>query len=355
MQNYICLSVDGLQSGMIGAYGNAWIQTPTFDSFACQSALFDRFYASSMNLSTTFTDLWQFPKECHKILLTDDTDVFLHEKAGLFDEKHRLDKPADRNPPLIEEILIEETQFYRGMATIADLLRNRTNKPFLLWAHFEGFRGHWDFPLSYRERYQIDEDPAPYPDVALPDVVGDSIDPDVKQSIAEAYSGGVAVLDETFAGLLAFLHEKGLDRNTVLLFMSVRGFSLGEHNRIGSNEDLYGENVQLPMLIRFPDGSFAGFRSQTLLQPADVFELLKKNVLPEEPAGIHPSLRIGNEAVITPDWFMYRKPSGEELYVKPDDRWEANDVADRCSHILEQINSLTDWRPPHTLLHQPTE
>ena len=333
MRNYLCLSIDGLQSGMIGAYGNAWIQTPTLDSLACQSALFDRFYASSINLSATFAELWQSLPDCHKILLTDDTDIFLHKQAGLFDEKHRLDKPADLCPPLIEG-----TQFYRGMATIADLLRNRTGKPFLLWAHFEGFRGNWDFPLSYRQRYQIDEDPEPYPDVVPPEIVGNNIDPDVKQSVAEAYSGGVAVLDETLAGLLAFLKEEGLDQNTMLLFMSVRGFSLGEHNRIGSNSDLYGENVHLPLLIRFPDGSFSGFRSQTLLQPADVGKLIMNHEdLPEEPTEIHASLRIGREVIVTPDWFVYKKSSGDELYAKPDDRWEANDVAGRCPHILEQF------------------
>jgi len=356
MFNYLFLSLDGLQSGMVGAYGNTWIQTPTLDSLACQSALFDRFYASSMNLSETLAELWQFPPNCHKILLTDDSDVFLHEKACLFDEKHRLEpnrhsRPAEK---------FEKTQSFRNMATIADLLRDRSEKPFLLWAHFDSFRSHWDFPLSYRQRYQIDEDPDPYADVALPEITGNNIDPDTRQAVAEAYSGGVSVLDETLSGLLAFLHEEELDQNTVLLFMSVRGFSLGEHNHIGSNEELYGENVHLPLLIRFPEGSWAGFRSQTLLQPADIANLLSQQHLPEEPAEVHPFLRIGNEmgkeagdkvgdkVIVTPDWFVYRRTTGDELYVKPDDRWEANDVADRCPHVLEQIAEMmaTESSPP---------
>jgi len=333
MQNYLCISIDGLQSGMIGAYGNAWVQTPTLDSLACQSALFDRFYASSMDLSVTMNEWGPFPTDMHTMLLTDDTDVFLHEKAGLFEEKHRLEaKP--RSKPVAT---MEETQLFRNMATVADLLRSRSDKPFLFWAHFEGFRGRWDFPLSYRERYQIDEDPDPYPDVVPPDIFGKNLDPDVKQSILEAYAGGVAVLDEALAGLLAFLKEEKLDQNTILLFTSVRGFSLGEHNRIGSNEELYGENVHLPLFLRFPDGSFSGFRSQTLLQPADVFGLLHANDLPEAPDAIHPFLRIDDTVMVTPEWFVYQKPSGDELYVKPDDRWEVNNVADRCPHILEQL------------------
>jgi len=342
MLNYLCISIDGLQSGTIGAYGNTWIQTPTLDSLACQSALFDRFYLSSIDLSNTLTELWQFPPGYHKILLTDDAGVFLHENAGLFDEKHRLE-PRRRSRPACR---IEGTQFYRNMATVADLLRNRSGKPpfgkpLLFWAHFEGFRGVWDFPMSYRERYQIDEDPDPYPDITLPSIVGKNIDPDAKQSVLEAYSGGVSVLDETLVGLLAFLDETGLAQNTVLLFMSVRGLSLGEHGIIGMSEELYGENVHLPLFIRFPDGAFASFRSQTLLQPADLFGLLQhneqQNDLPEEPDEVHPLLRIGDEVIVTPDWFLYQKPSGDELYVKPDDRWEINDVADRCPHVREQI------------------
>jgi arylsulfatase A-like enzyme len=273
--------------------------------------------------------------DAHKILLTDDTDVFLHEHAGLFDEKHRLE-PKRRSRPAGK---LEETQWFRNMATIADLLRSRPDKPFLLWAHLEGFRGCWDFPLSYRQRYQIDEDPDPYPDVALPEIIGKNFDPDGKQSIMEAYSGGVSVLDEALAGLLTFFHKEKLDQNTVLLFTSVRGFSLGEHDYIGSCGELYSENVHLPLFIRFPDGSFAGFRSQTLLQPADVWEIVRKGEIPEEPATVHSALRIGQEVIVTPDWFVYQKPAGIELYVKPDDRWEVNDVADRCPHILEQIVS----------------
>jgi len=358
---------------MIGAYGNPWIQTPTFDALACQSAVFDRFYNSSIDLANTFTELWQFLPDCHKILLTDDTDVFLHEHAGLFEEKHRLE-PKRRKRPAGR---LEETQFYRNMAMIADVLRHRTllrnrtesdqtDPPFFLWAHFEGFRGDWDFPMSYRKRYQIDEDPDPYPGVALPEIMGNNLDPDTKQSVLEAYSGGVAVLDETLAGLLAFLEEVGLAENTMVLFMSTRGFSLGEHGIIGASDDLYGENVHLPLFLRFPDGTYSGFRSQTLLQPSDLVCRCSaignggwqtadsrqqtadgsrwcwySGVLPEAPDEVHPLIRIGGEVIVTPDWFVYQKTTGTELYVKPDDYWEVNDVADRCPHVLEQIGEVS--------------
>jgi len=358
MQNYLCLSIDGLQSGMIGAYGNTWIQTPALDAFASQSVLFDRFYASSLDMSNTLAEWWRLPadlhRDYHKVLITDDADVFLHEHASHFDEKHRLESKQYNRPAK----KIEGTQLYHNFATLADILHhhldNRLDKPVLFWAHFKGLRGRWDFPLSYRRRYQIEQDPYPYAEVVPPDIdLTDIVDPDVRQAVAEAYSGGVTVLDDVFFGLFEFFMEEGLDEDTVLLFTSVRGFSLGEHRYIGANDELYGENVHLPLIIRFPHGTtqdtvFAGFRSQTLLQPADIWELLQAKVFPEEPDARHRSISIrsdglGNKVDITPDWFVYRKPSGCEMYVKPDDRWEVNDVADRCSHILEEFE-LQGWR-----------
>ena len=338
MLNYLCLSIDGLSNGMLGAYGNTWIQTPSLDTLACQAALFDRFYASSLDLTNTLTECWQsltplMPNH-HKTLLTDDAGVFLHEHAGLFDEKHRLET-KQRVRPVRK---IEGTQFYHNIAALAGLLSERPGQPFLFWAHFKGFRSFWDFPMSYRLRYQIDEDPAPYSGVTVPDIdTTNIIDPDVRQSIAEAYSGGVTVLDDALAGLFEFLRAEGLAQNTVLLFMSVRGFALGEHRYIGVNEDLYGENVHLPLIIWYPDDTRAGFRSQTLLQPGDLGKLIQQESLPEKPDELHSIIRIGNEAIVTPDWFMYRKPTHNELYVKPDDRWEVNDVANRCPEVLEQF------------------
>jgi hypothetical protein len=38
-----------------------------------------------------------------------------------------------------------------------------------------------------------------------------------------------------------------------------------------------------------------------------------------------------------------RQPAGDsppQLYVKPDDRWEANDVASRCPQIVERLSEL---------------
>jgi hypothetical protein len=57
----------------------------------------------------------------------------------------------------------------------------------------------------------------------------------------------------------------------------------------------------------------------------------------------------GERSLRTNAWFLRTMGSASgsnapavELYVKPDDRWEANDVADRCPHDAEELPALLD-------------
>ncbi|GHT45493.1 hypothetical protein FACS189454_05060 [Planctomycetales bacterium] len=355
--NVVCVSLDGLHSGMLGAFGNAWIQTPTLNSLAAQSVLFDRYYAETLDLQQTFERYadgltggepndasngsqpvaeWQ-----RKIFITDDSDIFLHPFADVFDERHRLARFGGTKPAAA----LEETQFFKTFAVATDILDSVKigDESFFLWLHLEAFRGNWDFPLQYRELYRDTKDPEAYTGTTLPEKGKrhGSIDPDELQSVMEAYSGGVTVFDDVLAGLVEYVDNL---HDTALVILSTRGFSLGEHGRIGANDDLYGENVQLPLMIRFPkkpthygeEYRFATYRSQSLLQPQDFFSLISANEIPEEPAAVHQTLHIG-KALLTPDWFLTETG---ELYSKPDDRWETNNVAARCRRIVEELTGV---------------
>jgi arylsulfatase A-like enzyme len=343
--NILCVSVDGLHCGMTGAFGNTWIQTPTFDACAGQGILFDRYYTDTLDLTAIFGTLFQSElqyaaEKLRTILVTDDTDVFFHPLANDFDEQHVLENFRGKTP--VTEL--EQTQFCKAFAAVTDILDgiDVDSQSFLLHLHLEGFRGHWDFPYLWRKKFQDAQDPVPYSKTEPPQFI--NADPDTQQSVIEAYSGGIAVFDAALAGLLEYL---GYLEDTILIITATRGFSLGEHGKIGGNDDdVYNENVHLPLMIRFPKSRnthSAGYRSQTLLLPQDVFPLLAdilagQSDIPLEPQEIHSSLHIGN-ALLTPDWFYIPPQEGAaaELYAKPDDRWETNNVADRCPHIIESF------------------
>ncbi|MDR1268181.1 MAG: sulfatase-like hydrolase/transferase [Planctomycetaceae bacterium] len=366
--NIFCLSIDGLHNGMIGAYGNTWIQTPTLDTLASQSVLFDRCYTETLDLTAIFNSLWQFRQQKERtVLLTDDNDIFFHAKANDFDKRYRL-KPFEDQEPVSS---LEETQFFTGLAAALDLFleQKQSAKSCFLWTHLQGFRGRWDFPMSYRETHRGDEDPLPYAGVEIPHIkppylkpspkqlnrIVTAIDPDKIQSVMETYSGGVAVLDHALVGLLDSLENGELGDETLFLLFSTRGFSLGEHGKIGANSYLYSENVQLPFFVRFPDSFGAAVRIPALFGLNDLAGFLNDvsnrespffHLVQEKTERIHERLRLTGKkdsVLVTPNWF-YRKVFGGymsegyiELYVKPDDRWETNNVADRCPEIIEEL------------------
>ena len=341
--DYLCITVDGLHGGMIGAYGNAWIQTPAIDALAAESVVFDRYYTNSLDIVTVFDSLWaELPGELRNkgyrtILLTDDTDVFHHPSAVGFSEVHRLDTSHTRSPA----DYVEQTLFFEALATVVDLLESKRSEPYFFWLHLRGFRGPWDFPMDERTKYQAEDDPPPHDGVVPPTMDGE-IDPDVLQAVMEAYGGGVSVLDTALGGLFDSLSEGELGNNTLFLFGSTRGFALGEHRRIGADKRLYGENIHLPLMIRFPDTFGASVRSPILFQSNDLRTFLAdppslRTLIADETETFHESLIIrgehGETALVTSEWFLL----DGHLYVKPDDRWEVNDVADRCGEVLDEL------------------
>ena len=46
-------------------------------------------------------------------------------------------------------------------------------------------------------------------------------------------------------------------------------------------------------------------------------------------------------AIRTPAWYL-RKSEPPELYAKPDDFWEINDVANRCQEVVESLLDAAD-------------
>jgi arylsulfatase A-like enzyme len=197
-------------------------------------------------------------------------------------------------------------------------------------------------------------------------------DPDELLGICQAYAGQVSLLDLSLGGLLETLRASPFGEQTLLAVTSARGFPLGEHLRLGAVDDaLYGELVQVPWMLRLPGAAGAMDRSQALVQPADLQSTLLdwwdlsdsqkpgagQSLLPLV-RGERETLRDhaciisagGERGIRTPGWYLRSpvnraeavEPAGVELFAKPDDRWEVNDVADRCAETAEALQSALD-------------
>jgi hypothetical protein len=125
---------------------------------------------------------------------------------------------------------------------------------------------------------------------------------------------------------------------------------------------LYSELTHVPLLVRLPNEGSRLLRSGALVSLDDVPESLA-NFLADVPL---PLVQLGegqplpwrdhlrmtsqaDRAIRTPAWFLRTKTNSPEapaapceLYVKPDDRWEVSDVADRCGEIVEKLIAALD-------------
>ncbi len=270
---------------------------------------------------------------------------------------------------------IEQTNLARLFAVAGQWLE-ASREPFCLWLHC-GSLGHvWDAPIEMRERYVDEDEPSPPPTTEVPSRhLPAGFDPDELLAVTQAYAGQISLLDVCLGVLCEDLEQLSLANRTMLSVLSARGFPLGEHRRLGPiDEALYAELVHVPSIMRLPDGSGAADRSQALVQPSDLGPtLLDALGLPlgedaETGASLLGIVR-GEEnsvrdcaflrgvdsqrAVRTDVWHMrvpdYTAPASRagrdlavELYAKPDDRWEVNDVADRCPEVVELLVQVLD-------------
>jgi len=376
-KNLICMVIDRLHAGMLGAYGNSWIGTEHLDHLAAESFLFDQAFIDSPDLAHLYRSYWLGEASTRQsestgtsllqllnqagvatTLLTDERAVAEHPLACDFENQMFLEPPT-------EEFVaadVSETQIARLFGTATEWLQT-PREPFCLWIHARGMAGAWDAPLEFRNRFAEDEDPEPPRFSSVPNCwLSDKYDPDELLGMTHAYAGQVALLDLCVGALLDLFESSELQATTQLTFLSARGFPLGEHRRVGScDEALYNELVQIPWLMRFPDGFGRLARSQALVLPADLPGTLLDGLgLDRQKLGSGGAISLldiiagertanrdricmvsqHDRALRTPAW-MLRKPiaGAAELYAKTGDRWEVNEVARLCPDVVTALQA----------------
>jgi len=380
MKSAVVVVIDRLGAGFLGPYGNTWLDTPQFNRLASQSLLFETALADSPELALAYRAWWnsqhavepktssrlalaQLAREAglHAILFTDERSVAEQPNAVPFAARtgQWIESPGHAAPDLTET---ETGKFF--LAAIEEI--NALRESSLVWLHCRGMAGPWDAPLALRQQFADEDDPEPPEFIEPPEMLlPGNFDPDELLGILHAYAGQVALVDACLGSLLDTLDDSPLADQTLLAVTSPRGYPLGEHRRIGG-DDLYGELLHVPLLLRLPGGRGGPARSQRLVQPCDLYATLAEWLeLPTDDApGIGQSLlpvadgepvplrqmavatASGQRAIRTPAWLLREtQASGQtrrELFAKPDDRWEVNEISSRCGDIAEQLAAAAD-------------
>jgi hypothetical protein len=394
--NIICLAIDRLSAAYLGAYGNTWISTPVIDALAADSLLLDRATIDSPRLEVLYRSLWlgihalcpdarshnrgSLPAALasagwNTTLLTDEPIVAEHGLAADFGER-TLIKPSAANANHEVASSIDETDAADFFVAAGQALAS-LKPPYFLWLHTGTLGRIWDAPIELREHYTDEDDPAPGNWANVPNkILPEKYDPDELLSISHAFAAQVTLVDQLLGSFLAELDQSDQGRDTMLVLTSTRGFPLGQHRRIGPCDDaLYAELTQIPLMLRFPESFNSRHRSQAIVQPADLCATIldgagvsSQSTVPGEGRSF---LRIARgeevlefdracivappdqEALITPAWSLRRLKAANseelgdsqkrtELFVKPDDWFEVNDVSDRCAEIAESMSAAID-------------
>ena len=319
-------------------------------------------------------------------------EITTWERDGLAEE-YRTHYGAIRFP--LDEYYYVDSYLGRQFC---DWLRRDRDRPFFLWASFCSPHHPWDPPERYDEMY----DPA---DVVLPerrerelhdkprrqlrylqelgpgmphstrdaegaveaDEAYDRIPEDVQRKMISRYYGTITLCDDRIGDMLNVLEETGLLDETIILFTSDHGDHLGEHYLWFKGTTMYECLVRVPLVVRLPDGRFAGQERDELVSWFDLaptfvdwagardpgsFDGTSLVPLIEEPATVlHDELYIGTSAVVTRGWKFVRNSGDlDELYNLQADPGELYNLADQEAHVetQRQLEELLERKFPES-------
>ena len=277
----------------------------------------------------------------------------------------------------------------RAVRAAVDWLDRRDGDPtpFLLWLDLFSPHGPWDAPPEYRDQYAANEpdefeageegdlveedDEATLEDVrVLIDVpagaVGDVIDEEELLRLRRTYAGAVTFLDKQLGVLFDALKASGRLDDTMVVFTADQGEPLGEHGYVRRFRPwLYEELIHTPLIVRMPGGESGGSRQPALVQAVDLYPTILaalglpaddkahgRDLLPVirgEVAKVRDYACLGMDveeyAIRTLSWHLVvpievdpdDPPRLPELYRKPEDRWDQNDVAAENPEVAEYL------------------
>ena len=176
----------------------------------------------------------------------------------------------------------EQTDGKVASETIRMLQANK-DRPFFIAAGF--YRPHVPevAPKKYFELYPLSgikiatETPQSLAKVLpasrawLPDHLG--MTPHEQRQAIQAYYAGTSFMDAQVGRLLHAVRRLGLEKNTIIVFMSDHGYLLGEHGQWGKNV-LWEEANRAPFIIRVPGAAGNGRPSRRIVEFLDLYPTL---------------------------------------------------------------------------------
>jgi arylsulfatase A-like enzyme len=376
----IVLSVHGLRPDCLGCYGNDWIDTPNLDRLASESVVFDQHLVGSPDLIGA-----------HRVWRTGDTDLLqCLSAAGV--ETRLLGDSAYPPPDFMTEGF-QKSRFVKGgpapgarvegvfHAALRAAAQAARRERVLLWIDLPSLLPPWQVRADFLDLYFPSEpeagedesetvrDDAPlvsWSEALPPVVAGD--DEETLLRLRRTYAAVVSHFDAQLRPFLESLEENDAATPWLVAVTAPFGLPLGDHGIAGMHRPwLHNELIHVPLVIRLPGAAEAGRRvlglTQTIDLPVTLLEAFGVRI-PTTTGRSLLSLCRGEvemdrtEAISTvratdaEEWAIHTScwafllpvtvppddpHRGPQLYVKPEDRFEVNNVAQHHVEVVEEL------------------
>jgi len=291
----ILITIDTLRADHLGCYGYPRATSPFIDSLAASGTLFEKAFAS---ISTTapshasiFTSLYPIQhnvlKNGHRLSDSFLTIAeFLGEKgfttAGFVStDKHFKAGNIGQGIELFDEPLLDENSKYRRATKTVDaavqwLDERKAKDKFFLWVHLFDPHEPYHSPPQFLDIF-TKESPEKRKDIEEFLIYQHHVDYEFYENSSEkmlqtvdAYDGEVLFADTEVARLVSFLEQKEINNNTLIVLTSDHGEGLGNHKLLGHGKHIYNEQIHVPLIFYFSDGSFKGRVVQDVVEHIDI-------------------------------------------------------------------------------------
>jgi N-sulfoglucosamine sulfohydrolase len=301
--NILLLLSDDHSYPFVGCYGDSNVKTPNLDQLAADGIKCRRFFTSAPQCVPSRAALmtgrspvaarmtrFSSPLPRDEVTLPELLRQQANYFTGICGRGFHLDGSASSKNTASKQIL--EDNGMKTFASRVDFLNQcpdgevvsqldkfleakPKDRPFFMWANFSDPHHAWNPEPALRPNPSQLKLPAHWPDV-----------PEFREQLAD-YFGEINRLDRTIGKVLALIRERGLDDETMIIFLGDNGAAL-PHGK-GS---LYDPGSNVPCIVRWPGVVKPNRDSSDLLSGEDIAPTLL------EVAGVAPHPKMSGRSFV---------------------------------------------------------
>lgn len=281
----VLVVIDALRRDHLSLYGYAKDTSPGLAGLAAESAVFERCLATSSwtkpSALSLLSGLYPPSHGGHRNRKASPRIAFVSE---VLQERGYATAAISGNPHVSPAFGMDQgfdhfefgggrrPRDYPDVTELLDggraWLAAHADEPFFLYLHLMNVHGPYRAPPEFRLRF-LEEPHAEFhfQSRLWKDIVrrgrlerrADFSEAHLRDLTAR-YDGAVAYTDDVLTRFLGELREKGILDRSLLVITADHGEELFDHGGFGHKRTLYGEQLEIPLLVREPAGAGAGRR-----------------------------------------------------------------------------------------------